>query len=94
MDKIAAKIDVTKIDKKHLYAGKKGTYLNVTIIPNKDGTNAYGDDYFIVQDVSKEARDAGEKGPIIGNARIIARKQRDDATVNDKPKTADTEMPF
>lgn len=96
MDKITCKIDVKKIDKAHLYAGKKGTYLNVTLIPNKDGKSQYGDDYFIVQDVSKEARDAGEKGAILGNARIIERKQRDDAPPQATRQTNqdDEQMPF
>ena len=31
-------------------------------------------DYMIVQEVSKEEREAGQRGAIIGNAKILARK--------------------
>lgn len=72
MNKIAVKIDVKKISKDDLYAGKKGTYLDAILIPNKDGQSDYGDDGFVVQGVTKEKRDAGERGPIIGNWRFLA----------------------
>lgn len=61
------KIDVTKIDKTALFEGKKGKYLDITLFENRDGTDQYGNDGFIVQEISKERRDKGEKGPILGN---------------------------
>jgi len=61
------RIDVTKIDKSALYKGAKGTYLDVTLLDNRDGTNQYGNDGMIVQDIGKERREAGEKGAILGN---------------------------
>jgi len=64
---IKAKINVTKILKEHLFKGKSGTYLNLVIWPNKDGIGEYGDTHGIKQEISKEARDAGEKEPFIGN---------------------------
>lgn len=70
-NKVAVKIDVTKIDKSRLYEGKKGIYLNAILLHNRDGQSQYGDDGFIVQDIPKEARDAGERGPIVGNWRYI-----------------------
>ncbi len=63
------KIDVTKINKEHLFEGKKGKYLDFTLMENRDGVSEYGDDGFIIQDIPREARDNGEKGPIIGNWR-------------------------
>lgn len=66
---ISAKINVTKILKEHLFKGKSGTYLDITLMENRDGPDQYGNDYFIVQDLGKEARDRGEKGPILGNAK-------------------------
>jgi len=57
-------IDVTKIDKAHLFQGKSGTYLDVAIWEKPD---QYGNDGFVTQGVSKEARARGEKGSIIGN---------------------------
>ena len=67
MNGIKIKIDVTKIDKSALYKGAKGTYLDAVMWPTPD--SQYGDDYRIVQDLGKEARDAGKKGAIIGNAK-------------------------
>ncbi len=62
------KIDVTKINKDLLFIGAKGKYMDLTLMDNRDGgTDQYGNDGFIVQDVGKERREAGEKGPIIGN---------------------------
>jgi len=61
------RIDVTKIDKAALYKGAKGTYLDVTLLDNRDGTDQYGNDGMIVQDIGKERREAGEKGAILGN---------------------------
>jgi len=66
---IKIKIDVTKIVKDALYKGAKGTYLDAVLWPTPD--SQYGDDFRIVQDLGKEARDAGEKGPILGNAKYI-----------------------
>jgi hypothetical protein len=61
------KIDVKKIDRSKLFVGEKGTYLDCTILSNKDGVDQYGNAGMIVQDVSKEERLAGVRGAIIGN---------------------------
>lgn len=68
---IVAKIDVSKIDKAHLFEGKKGKYLDFAL---HDKPNEYGDDGFITQSVSKEARDKGVKGAIIGNWKTVGKK--------------------
>jgi hypothetical protein len=72
---IIYKIDVTKIDKTLLYKGDKGTYLSGVLMENKNGRGEYGDDGFIVQNVSKEAHAAGQRGPIIGNWRRLEMKR-------------------
>jgi len=41
--------------------------LDMVLFDNKDGKDQYGNDGFVVQSVSKEARQQGVKGPIIGN---------------------------
>lgn len=64
---IKLKINVTRILKAHLYAGKNGKYLDLVVWPNKNGPDQYGNTHFVCQELSKEARDAGERGPIIGN---------------------------
>jgi hypothetical protein len=70
-NKISLKIDVSKIDKTRLYEGKKGVYLDALLMPNKEESR-FGDDGFIVQSISKEAREAGERGAIIGNWRYLS----------------------
>lgn len=79
------KIDVTKIDKTALFKGEKGIYLDVTLLENRDGPDRYGNDGFIVQEISRERRDAGEKGPIIGNWKHAG--QGAGRTVMPKPTT-------
>jgi len=92
---IKYKIDVTKIDKALLYKGEKGTYLNGVLLENKNGPGEYGDDGFIVQDVTKDMREKGIKGPIIGNWRHLQTK----STPAPKPAPAtsaaeDDDIPF
>lgn len=93
MNKIAAKIDVTKIAKEHLFHGKKGVYLDCIFMHNRDGQSEYGDDGFIIQGVTKEKRDAGERGPIVGNWRYLspaaATNQEAESTATDSE-----EIPF
>ena len=64
---IKLKLNVSRIIKDHLYAGKNGKYLDLVAWPNKNGPDQYGNTHMVCQELSKEARDAGEKGPIIGN---------------------------
>lgn len=72
-DMIRVKIDLNKIDESALFAGKNGaSYLDLTLIPSKN--SQYGDSHFCVQDLGKAAREAGKKGPIIGNAKTLAGK--------------------
>lgn len=64
-------INTASIDKTALYEGKKGKYLSLTLMDNKDGVDKYGNDGFIVQDIGKERRMAGERGPIVGNWKFV-----------------------
>jgi len=61
-------LDVSKIDKSKLFKGKKGVYLNAAVLL-KDESDQYGNDGMIVQDVSKEEREQGIKGAILGNGK-------------------------
>jgi len=67
-DTIQIKMNVKLIDKSRLYEGKKGLYLNAVLIPTPN--NQYGDDFMIVEASTKEERDAGHKGKILGNAKF------------------------
>lgn len=68
---IAIKINVKRIDKAHLYAGEKGTYLDAVL---HDKPDTYGNAGFVSQSVSKEARAKGVKGPIIGNWKHLGQR--------------------
>lgn len=70
---VRIKLDVTKIDKALLYQGKKGTYLDATCFMDADNPGEYGDHGFVSQDISKERREAGDKGEIIGNVEVFWR---------------------
>jgi len=69
---ITLKIDVLKIDKDRLYKGEKGTYLSCVLIPTPN--SEYGD-YMIVESVTKEERESGTKGTILGNAKILKQSE-------------------
>jgi hypothetical protein len=88
MEPLSIKIDVTKIDKEALYKGAKGTYLTLTVWPNKDGEDQYGNHASVKQDLGKDRRD--EKAPFIGNARIIQRRNAPQSKPQELPAKAKT----
>lgn len=69
---IEIKIDVQKINKSRLYRGEKGTYLTAVLIPTPDGK--YGD-FMVVEGISKEEREAGKKGTILGNGKNLIKRE-------------------
>jgi len=80
---ITVKIDVTKIDKKYLFEGVKGTYLDIVLFESK---SQYAD-YTAVQGLSKELREQGVKGEILGDAKDWNKVQ----PAEDKPKPTQPE---
>ena len=72
---IRIKLDVKKIDKSFLFTGAKGIYCDLTLLENKEGKDQWDNDGFIVQDVGKENREKGIKGPIIGNWKHVGDRQ-------------------
>ena len=68
---ISASIDVSKIDKDKLIKGEKGTYLNITAFVNLDEKDQYDNNGMITQSTTKEEREAGVKGVILGNSRVF-----------------------
>jgi hypothetical protein len=71
---IRVKIDVTKIDKSAIHHGEKGKYIDITLLGNRDGEDRFGNHYMVVQDLGQTRREAGEKGPILGNGKIVGQK--------------------
>lgn len=68
---VALRLDVSKIDKARLFRGKKGTYLDATAFIDLDQLDQYGNSGMITQDVSKEEKDQGVKGAILGNSKVF-----------------------
>lgn len=69
-------IDVSKIDKGLLYKGAKGVYLSATVFVDLDQADQYGNHGMITQDESKENRDAGKNGAILGNCKVFWKDQQ------------------
>lgn len=68
---ISLKIDVSKIDKARLFKGSKGTYLDCTAFVDLSQFDQYGNSGMITQDVTKEEKDSGVKGAILGNSKVF-----------------------
>lgn len=67
---ILIKIDVTKIEKDRLFVGKNGAkYLDIVLLDSPN--DKYGNDYMAIQSVSKEERENGVRGPILGNGKNL-----------------------
>ena len=67
---ISLKINVLEIEKARLFIGQKGTYLDAVCFLDDD-SDQYGNNGMITQSVSQEEREAGTRGSILGNAKII-----------------------
>ena len=70
---IKLKINVSQIEKARLFAGKKGKYLDATVFVDIDNKDQYDNNGMITQDVTKEEKDQGAKGPILGNVQVFWR---------------------
>lgn len=94
---VSIKIDVTKIDKSRLYKGKKGTYLDAMVILN-EYTDQYGNNGMITQSVSKEERQSGVKGNILGNVKVIRELEENGKNTTgptqDNSPEEDDDIPF
>lgn len=64
---ISCNLDVTKLDKKRFYKGKKGTYANIMLWEvEPDSESAEYGDYIVKQQGEK-----GDKMPILGNGKNV-----------------------
>jgi len=74
MGKIALglKINLSKIDMARVFNGKEGAqYLDMTIFVNMDELDQYGNSGMITQDVTKDEKQQGVKGNILGNGNVF-----------------------
>ena len=68
---IIVTLNVIKIDKEKLKREERGVFCDL-ILFEKPGKY---DDGFVVQGLSKEEREAGERGPIVGNWKETDKKK-------------------
>ena len=90
---ISLSINVEKIEKERLYKGKKGTYLDAVLFYNSE-KDQYDQNGFIVQSVSKEEREAGTKGNILGNAKELGGGSNEPPVDMDAVEDLDDDLPF
>ena len=82
---IRIKINVSKIIKDWLFAGKKGKYLDATTFVDLDQLDQYGNSGMITQDVPKDAQD--DKGPILGNSIVFWKEGQQQGQQAQAPQT-------
>lgn len=75
---VSLKIDVSKIDKARLFKGQKGTYLDATVFVDLEEADQYGNNGMITQNVTKEERESGTRGEILGNCKVFYRDESGD----------------
>lgn len=98
---ITISIDVTKLEKVRFKrvtrrSGADAVYADIVLIPRQDDR---GNDYMVVQGVTKEERDQGIKGPILGNGKIMGGKKQEaripkPAQGAETPPTQEDDVPF
>lgn len=82
---IEIKIDVTKIDKRKLFKGQRGTYLDAQVFVDITGADEYGNSGMITQAVSKAEREQGVKGAILGNVKVFWREPSEQQSIASNP---------
>ena len=90
---ISLKIDVSKIDKNRLFKGEKGVYLDATAFVDLDELDQYGNSGMITQDVSKEEKESGTKGPILGNSKLFWKGEGKQASQSDQYQSKEDRQP-
>jgi len=72
---VNCKIDLSKIDNSKLFKSDKtgSIYLDCAILL-RDDEDQYGNRGMIVQEITKEEREAGKKGNILGNVKVFEQK--------------------
>ena len=99
---IATSIDLTKIPKDKIIAGKKGKYLPITITLN-DELDQFGNSGPVVVQQSKEEREAKAAKVYLGNVKVVwtngetvavAPKDGAPATMNQPAAQPVDDLPF
>jgi len=85
-------INLEKIDKSKIIAGKKGKYLNLTVGGNRDGEDQYGNTHYCFQSQSKEEREGKAEKNYLGNGKEFV-FNNDTATASTSSNNED-DLPF
>lgn len=88
---IKIRLTKEKLLEELFYKGAKGTYIDLTLLENRNGLDQYGNNFMAVQDISKEARQRGEKGPIVGNAKYFNPPNKQESAPVEQPSQAPTD---
>ena len=91
---ISLSIKTYEIEPEHIIIGKNGKIVSVMLFENKDGRGKYGDDGIAVQGVSKELRDKGVRGKIIGNWRYTGQGATGGTSKPQQEVEDDSNVPF
>ena len=98
---ITFSIDLTKIDKSRIKEvqkkdGTTGKFLNLVMMTNEQ-PDQYGNDGFIAESVTKDEKEAGKRGTILGNCKVVG-KPTQTATTHPPQNTANAnvvdDLPF
>lgn len=99
---IKLNINVTRIPRDKIKPGKNGKYVALVLFENKAGPDQYGNDGFVSMDVTKEEREAGQRGVIIGNWRDLSKSKPSErpaggqsgGTTGGSSEAEDDDIPF
>lgn len=94
---IKAKIDVTKLLKEHFFHGKadatghKPIYADIVLWETPD--DKFNRDFRVVQELNREAREAGERGPILGNGEHFGSSKKAKTEEQPRPRAPLAQRP-
>lgn len=94
---IKLKLNLSKIDKKRIFKGKNGLYLDVVCIESTN--DKYGNDWMVIEEVTKEEREKGVRGTIIGGGKNFGKAVSGSSQRRDEPPQQSSapnfdDMPF
>ena len=95
---ISLGINVKMIEKSRLQANGDKIWLNATVYFDPDNPDQYGQHGMIIQDVSKQEKEDGVKGNILGNCKMFwsdqGREQGQQNQGGSNNQDNDPEIPF
>lgn len=87
-ENIILKLNISKITPDRLYKGQTGNWVECVLIPTTK--DKYGNDFMVVESITKEERLSGKRGVILGNAKIMKFEKK--PVDNQKAESAGSDM--